>query len=467
MRGWLCGPTYQSYSQTAAAERCVNLFPQRNGKTWKLLAVPGKRAFATAPDSGGRAHLAQDGRDYAVIGGTFCEVHPDGTVTARGTVANDGKPASMASNGARGHQIAIASGGLLYGFTITTNAFVQVTDPQLSTNIIGVGYIDGYFIVWTPDRFGLSASLDVINWGADIGQRLGASEGIVGGIVDHEVLWLPGGLRTEVWFNSGAASFPFEPIPGVFLEHGLAASHAVAAFGDSIAWLMEDARGGRTVVRNQGYNAVQISTPAIAAMLTACTTVRDAMAWTYQILGHTFFVLSIPSQHLTLQYDAKDEQWSELGLWRNGEWEADRAVWLTYAFGKHLALDRETGTIWEVSMDIYADGDQPKVWLRRAPEIAEENKTIFHHWLKLDADLGVGLSTGQGSDPLVMLRYSDNRETWSEEQTASLGAMGEYTIMPQWDMLGSSRGRVYEFSGSAPVRTVLNDAYLEVSVGTH
>lgn len=476
MKGFLTGPTYQTYSPNAAAERCINLFPQtieREGAKAQqvLMHTPGLRAFGTLDDGPVRGLFAQDGRLFAAAGSTLYSVAANGTGTGINPIAPGG-PATFASNGSRGNQVMVVSGGLGYIYNTSTSTFARITDAQFPSGVITCGYIDGYFIAVTSDRFQISDLLDGTSWGADVGQRVGASEAIVGAIVDHELLWLMGGLRTEVWHDSGAASFPFEPVPGVFLEGGLGAPHAVARFGDSIGWLDEDERGGRRVMRNQGYNAVAISTAAIDAMLTALSSVEDMRAWSYQLLGHTFFVLSSPQNKLTLQYDAKEQQWSELAYYNPnvGQFEAHRASCHAYAFGKHLVGDRETGAIYELTMDAYDDAGKYKRWLRRTPHLANEHKVIFHHELELEAEMGVGLTsaTAQGHDPIVLMRYSDDGgRTWSVEQTAKLGKLGACDNRARWFMLGSSRNRVYEFSGVDPVKTMLIDAYLNASVGVH
>jgi hypothetical protein len=181
-------------------------------------------------------------------------------------------------------------------------------------------------------------------------------------------------------------------------------------------------------------------------------------------------VLTIPSQAITLQYDITEQEWSELALWNatKGVFEADRASCHAYAFGKHLVLDRVTGAIWELAMDVYADGDASRRWLRIGPVLSDDNQMVFYHSAELDGSVGVGLTTGQGSTPQVIVRYSDDAgQTWSVERAVSLGALGTYATRPRLHRLGASRNRVFELSGTDPVSLSLNELLLEVSRGTH
>ena len=46
-----------------------------------------------------------------------------------------------------------------------------------------------------------------------------------------------------------------------------------------------------------------------------------------------------------------------------------------------------------------------------------------------------------------------------------MGVMGAYEARPQWNRLGQSRARVYEFSISDPVKRVITGAYQEAVGG--
>jgi hypothetical protein len=78
-----------------------------------------------------------------------------------------------------------------------------------------------------------------------------------------------------------------------------------------------------------------------------------------------------------------------------------------------------------------------------------------------------GLSTVQGSDPQVMLRWSDDGgHTWSNEHWLSMGKIGESGYRTIWRRLGMTlkiRDRVYEVSGTDPVKIAVMGAELYVT----
>jgi hypothetical protein len=323
-------------------------------------------------------------------------------------------------------------------FNTSTNTLAAITHASFPADVITVGFIDGYGIAVTPDRFTLSALFDMTTWTGGTGQRSGAAGRTVGAICDHELLWLFGEQQTEVWYDSGAASFPFAPVPSVFIECGLAASHAVTKIGDSLIWLTQDERGRRSIVRNQQYDPVTVSTPAIDARLAACSSVSDFRAWSYTVLGHTFAVFSSVTNALSLQFDVTEGQWSRLGYWNTttGQWEADRGVGFAFAFGKRLTVDRVTADVWELATDVYYDGGtQPRRWLRQSPYLADEGQWLFHDRLDLLAEMGVGARPRSNCG----IRTTARRPTATRARRR-LARPGQYANRAFWGRLGGVTG---------------------------
>ena len=65
--------------------------------------------------------------------------------------------------------------------------------------------------------------------------------------------------------------------------------------------------------------------------------------------------------------------------------------------------------------------------VRRAPHLSANQVRQFFARFQLDLQTGTGLPTGQGSDPLVCLRWSDNGgHTWSNEHFVEAGKIGQY-----------------------------------------
>lgn len=93
---------------------------------------------------------------------------------------------------------------------------------------------------------------------------------------------------------------------------------------------------------------------------------------------------------------------------------------------------------------------------------------MVHQRLELVFEQGVGIPQGQGSDPQVMLDWSDDGgRSWSAQRFRSMGKIGEYRRRTVWNQLGQARDRVYRYQVSDPVRRTLILATTEAATGNY
>lgn len=105
--------------------------------------------------------------------------------------------------------------------------------------------------------------------------------------------------------------------------------------------------------------------------------------------------------------------------------------------------------------------------LRRFPLPNDELAWLFISQVQLYMQAGTGLSTGQGSDPVVMFRFSkDGGATWSHLQDLHTGKIGEYHRRAIARRLGRGRDWVLEFSTTDPVFNAWIDCFADISRGT-
>jgi hypothetical protein len=274
----------------------------------------------------------------------------------------------------------------------------------------------------------------------------------------------------EVWYNAGSADFPLERIQGAFNEIGCVSAYSIAKLDNGLFWLGTDARGQGIVYRANGYTGTRVSTHAIEYAIAQYGNISDAIAYTYQQEGHAFYVLTFPSGNATWVYDVSTQAWHERAGFDAGQFMRHRSNCQCNFGGNIIVGDFENGNLYRFDLDVYADNGGVQKWLRswRALPPGENNfKRTAHHTLQLNAETGVGLNTGQGSDPQCMLRWSDDGgHTWSNEHWASMGQIGEYGYRTFWRRLGMTlklRDRVYEVSGTDPVKIAITGAELVLS----
>ena len=84
----------------------------------------------------------------------------------------------------------------------------------------------------------------------------------------------------------------------------------------------------------------------------------------------------------------------------------------------------------------------------------------------LQVVMETGVGSEVGSDPQLVLRYSDDYgHTWSNEKTCSLGKVGEYSKRAIFRRLGASYNRVFEISTTDDVRFAITSAFIEFENG--
>jgi hypothetical protein len=476
MKTPILGSSYVARSVNAADNRMINLFPEvipEGGKEAGFLnRAPGLKLLQTIGTGPIRAlwsHQTSNNNFYVVSGMEVYRVFDlNGTPEMIGQVSGTG-PVSIADNGT---QIFFACNGPSYIYNEQTRVFAPITDPDFP-GAVTVGYLDGYFVFNEPNsqRVWVTALLDGTSVDPlDFASAEGSPDGLVAINVDHREAWLFGSDSVEVWYDAGGVDFPLVRIQGAFNEIGCAAPFSVAKLDNSLFWLGQDARGQGIVYRANGYNGVRVSTHAVEYAIAQYGVISDAIAYTYQQEGHTFYVLTFPSANATWVYDAATQAWHERAGLTNGEFTRHRSNCQCNFQGNIIVGDFENGDIYTFDLQTYADNGLAQKWLRswRALPTGTNNlKRTAHHSLQLDCETGVGLATGQGSDPQAMLRWSDDGgHTWSNEHWSPMGAIGRYGHRVFWRRLGMTlklRDRVYEISGTDPVKISIVGAELLVS----
>ncbi len=342
------------------SERTLNLFVHGGSGKPKtgamLIKAPGLNWFLALPGGPCRGLFAEDGRAFAVIGTYFYELFTNQTAQIRGFVQADSRSARFASNGDAGHQIIISSGGKGYIFDLLTNVLSPIVASGFPVPCAAVDFVDGYFVALQEgtNKFYLSALEDGMLWDpTDVGQVSETSNRLVTLIVSNRLIWLLGTLTTEIWYNSGNADFPFTPVQGALIQHGIQAGDSIQQFDNTVAWIMSDKDGFGIVVKANGYTPVRISTPSVEKKLAATPNLDQAVAWTYQQDGHAFFVISAATAETDLVFDATTNIWHERARWNatRGMWEPSRQIYHCSAFGRHLVGDRLSGFIYTLSRD--------------------------------------------------------------------------------------------------------------------
>jgi len=460
----ILGSTYVIRSVNAADNRMVNLYPEvvpEGGKEPAYLQrCPGLALRATVGSGPIRGLWEHKNLLYVVSGSEFYRVTTGFTATKIGDVTGTG-PVSMTDNGT---QIFIACNPDGFIYNTDTLQFAQITDPDFP-GAVTVGYLDGYFVFNEPNsqRVWVTQLLDGLSIDPlDFASAEGSPDGLVSLIIDHREAWLFGTNSVEVWYNSGDPLFPLTRIQGAYNEIGCIAPYSVAKMDNSVFWLGADPRGRGIVYRANGYTGVRVSTHAVEFAIQGYANLSDAVGYTYQQDGHTFYVLNFTDADTTWVYDAATGAWHERAAYRNGQFKRHRGNCYARFNGDLVVGDYQNGKLYAFDLDVYADDGQVQKWLRRwraLPTGANDLKRTAHHSLQVDCETGVGLA---GNDAFDFLGYllTEDGDFIETEQTAD---PFDVTPGPPWDVL-SSTGTVYEVDN--PVDSSTGTEYTMGSIVT-
>ncbi len=470
MRVNLFGQTYSQSSLDLNSRKFVNLFPiiDNNNDSKSPVALrhtPGLTLLGTSSNGIGRGFIEFNNRLFGVFGNKFVELVVDSatpTLTSETTLGTLNTSTGKVYLAKSDTQIGILDGDYYYLYTVAATTFTEVVDTDFVSSSSMI-QLDGYFVFSRQDSQVIfhsdlsdASSINPLNFAS------AESEGdnLVALFSDKGELWAFGEDTVEIWYNAAnATGFTFSPRAGAYIDYGCAAKRSLTRFNNTIAWL--DSR--KYIVMAQGYSSIEISTEPVTSKIQGYTEVSDAIFYSYIDEGHEFLVCVFPSADKTWVYDIKTNMWHERSSTINGANKRHLGEHYIEHSGLHILSSFEDGKIFHLDKNAYLEDTQ---YIRReaiTSHIGNENKYLGVNKLELFAETGIGLQTGNGSDPKIRLQISkDGGHTFGVEQARDLGKIGKYKSRIHWDRLGTSREWTFKFIVTDPVPVTLIDSYIDV-----
>lgn len=473
----LTGGAYTALSVVASAQRQVNLYsepmPAGQGEPAKaaLYPTPGTRLLVTmpkAPIRGGRR--ATNGVLYVAAGDTVYAVNSSWSYSSLGTITPGLRtPVAFADNGLDLVVVDGTANG--WAITLADSSFAPIVDPTGSfRGGTRVDYLDTFFLFAVPNTPQLQSSNSLATTFNPLyfANKSAHSDLLVSVVVAKREIWLLGTETTEIWINSGKADFPFESMPGVFIDRGCVAKYSPAETDNGVYWLSADRQGQGIVMKGSGYQATRISTFAIEQELATYARIDDAIGMTYQLGGHLFYVLAFPHADKCWAYDiaasqaAQEPRWHEwVWLDANGTEHRHRANCIFPAYGEVMVGDWQNGNLYALDQSVGTDNAAPIMRRRDWPHILADGKRVRYENFIADLETGTG-GNQLPIPPRVSLAWSDDRgHSFGSPISQSMGASGQYLRSLNYRRLGMGRDRVFSLSWSAPQATVLQGAWID------
>lgn len=461
--------SYRSRSLPVSSQRCVNMYaeaqPSGSKSQIPIFGVPGIVRFATCGTGPIRGVWKMAGVLYVVSGQRLYSVTSAGVATDVGGAILGVGNVSMSDNGT---QLCIVNGTQGYIYTVA-GGFQLITSPAFNPAKTVI-FFDNYFVFdWNgTNKFFISDTLDGTSYDALAFASAEVSPDYVLCTVNQqENLLIFGQSTIETWYDSGDVNFPFNRYDGATIERGCLAPLSVIKEDNSVFFLGDD----QIFYRLNGVVPVRISTHAIENAWSKYPILSDATCWSYTWQGHKFIVLTFPSGNATWIYDIATNLWHERISFNSSNesmqrWRVSCGI---NCYGKILVGDAYNGNIGFLQENTHTEYDNLLQAYMVAPVIHSDRKRVFMYKFELDIQTGVGLTTGQGSDPQYMLDWSDDGgRSWSLLQPwSSAGMVGQYLKRLRWLRLGQFRQRVMRLTISDPVDRVVISSTAELNVGSN
>jgi hypothetical protein len=260
-----------------------------------------------------------------------------------------------------------------------------------------------------------------------------------------------------VWAPSGDTAI-FRRVGGAGVEWGLAAKWTVDKYANnSLIFLGKNKLGQSQLVRMDGYTVTPLTDPDVTHDINT-RNVSAATGYTYSLDAHSFYQLNFPDK--SYLYDDLSQSYSQIisnGGRHFGEIRAEMNA-VSYV------SDYANSNTYTVSTTTYSDNGYPIIRELDSRHVFHDLDFITIWELVLDMETGVGLVSGQGSDPQIMLQVSkDNGRTWGNERWRTIGAIGKYLTRIVWRQLGVGRDFVFKLRISDPIKVVFSCAAVRIS----
>lgn len=450
----------ESYDKTpSSTARLVNCYieqlPQGSKGQTLLTRTDGVATWATVGTGPIYAMLDALTTLFVVSGTKLYDVDSSGNATELGTVG------AISSIDIDANTTSVVVTNAPNAFSWNGTAFAQITDVDFTALGAGdVEFVNNFLLFRAPDSgvffgadLGSASSFDALNFATAEANP----DELVGMKVDHVQPILFGKKSVEIWDNVPISGFPFQRATNGYVEIGCFNGKSIAKCDNSVFWEAND----YTVRRLDGVTPVRVSQHGIEQLIQAAT-ISTANAFSYSRGGHLFYVLS--HNESTVVYDATTQKWHERQSYGYDNWIAGCHA---SAYGMELVGSTQNGQIGYLDKDTFTEFGNTMVMSWTYQPIYNDAKRAFHDSLEITMDVGVGLVTGQGSDPEIMLEYSDDSgKTWVSLPNKSIGPIGNYRTEVKWTRLGSTdSARVYRASVSDPVRVSVVDTQIIVRGG--
>jgi hypothetical protein len=475
---------YVDESIPIACQECVNFYPhiptQKTISDASLIGCSGLD-LATTAIGHHRGFHDMAGIPYCVNGGIlyrieFTEdvfgVRIYSAVAVSGDVIEGVDTVLMSDNG---EQLCIVEPD--YGdkfncwiYTVS-GGLVQVSDVDFDGPVIGLTFMDGYFVFLKADsnKFFISDLRDGTSYiSTDFTSAESDPDNLVATAPLNGLLYVFGSLTCEQYTNQGQGSgFPFVRATSGVIQKGCHAPLSLIEFNGSLVWIGNGDNEKPSVWISSGDNPTKLSSAPIDNIINSggIEKLRKAYVVKWAERGHSFLAFTVPDV-CTMVFD------SQSGLWHQRKSVNDydqlvpwRVASLVYSYSEFIVGDVIGSNIGVMKETAYMEYDKEIHGYWTTPAIDNGGLPFSINSLELMMQTGEVPVSGQGSQPIMRMSISkDGGRIYSPEISRMIGATGDYVRRITWNLLGRySRSAQFRFDISEPIKRVIVKGEIDIA----
>ena len=458
----IAGPTYQSRSQPLSAQLTVNMYQQfaEGGKDkFVLHSFPGQKLVSSVAGTTDRGQHRMKEVQFKVIDNTLYQVDSVGVHTSKGEITGNDR-CIFADDGE--NLVIIAD--VVFVYNSFNDTLVINTNVNL-VNVLSVTIINNQFIYTLP----------TISFMADPGDPLSVSglngvsaesspDDMVRDYVFNQTIYRFGVRSTEPWYNSGVGSPPIDRIEGQEFSVGLGAINSVANTDNAIYWLGDD----KAVYRVSGGINQRISSDGISNSIENMTTIDDAFGYTFTLQGQDFYLITFPCENksFVINETLGKDGWFNLTSGIQGDKYSGTSLLQVY----DKLLIGSGGKNLELRLDEFTQDTDTLIRSRVMSSINGDLLGIKGQRVKISRiefimEVGVGLITGQGENPRLIVEVStDGARSFEEVAWVEIGRLGQHTLRAEAFEIISGTDIIPRISMSDPVPLSIYSAAVDIKL---
>jgi hypothetical protein len=437
----------------------INMTAEPNGgdkaRPVRLVTTPGTRDMDTGNVIQGTIRGMAQSDAFAsgkvlILDGTTLRTWVPSTGTF-GTITGTVTGTDRADMAFTQNELAVLSNGVV--FVSDGSTIAAAGDVDFPTNITSIWTSNQRILMSAADgKWYYTAVLDVDNiTGTQFYSAEGQPDNLVAGrhFKGRELLF--GGKTLEVWYNDASTTTDPYSRSSEVVDHGCRCRDGIQVMKDQVFWVTDD----NEVVMWAGGSPVVVSEPWLVRLLKA-ETAANIIATHYYADGQGHYVINLTTG--CYSYALGTQLWSKRQTNASDTWDWVRII----SEGGKQYCSKRTGTAFmELSRDYVTDEqvdastfnvDITRQWSAHAPH--ESGRPSIGSVI-LEGSKGVGNASGDGADPQVQMRISnDNANTWTSYRSRSMGVQGNYDARAKWNQCG--RGErpqtVFGFKVAEPVK---------------